>query len=298
MTSIREQFPPPPEFSAELIARCRETRDSMPVLFELYKHTAIIAGLCSRIGPDSPAFRPIPPVHHAVLIGHLNRMSRLILSTVRLGHQGKYGETTRLLARCINETAIRARWLCERAAMDRFERYLADGLRSDLELKVQIRKNIEGRAGATLEIEARMLRTVDRLIHSSGLSEDEVLKAKRLPTFKSMCDDIGLPDFDYLTIQRLGSHEVHGTWPDLLLHYVRKREDGSFEIRDLEARPSEVHFAKSALLVLDALDSFVRFITDDTEVIGELSTYFSEIRARILEADSLGLGSDFSIVGE
>jgi hypothetical protein len=125
-------LPKPPTFSDELVEQCTNSGDFRPILFEWYKFVGILCNTVACISPDSPALQDTPPVHYAVLIGLLNRCSRLMLSNVRLSSTRKYGETTRLLDRSISETAVKIQWLCHKNNTDSFVRYLADGLQKDL----------------------------------------------------------------------------------------------------------------------------------------------------------------------
>ena len=179
-----------PIFSDELIEQCTKSRDFRPILFEWYKYVGIFCSTISCVSEDSPAFQKIPSVHYAVLIGLLNRCSRLMLANIRLSSTRKYGETTSLLDRSISETAIKVQWLCHKNNPDSFIRYLADGLKKDLILKEQIEQNIQNHNGNILVIEQRMLESIQSCLNLSGLSEHDVKSAKRLPDFASMCIDL------------------------------------------------------------------------------------------------------------
>src|SRR5438876_144797 len=115
MESAAANFlPAPPVFSNELVEQCQRDRDFRPILFEWYKYVGVLCSRVACLAPDSPTFRTIPPVHYAVLMGLLNRCSRLMVANIRLSCTRRYGETTRLLDRSISETAIKVRWLCHK----------------------------------------------------------------------------------------------------------------------------------------------------------------------------------------
>lgn len=294
--SFREQFPPFPSFSEDQIEHCRRTADAMPVVFESYKYVVLVTKCTASIDPSSAACRALDPIEYAVLVGLLNRISRLILSTLKLGHGGKYGETVRLLGRCINESAVKVRWLSECKKDDRFRRYLADGLKKDLKLKTLILDNIARRGGKQLEIEKRMLGSINNCVGASGLTEGEIRKTPALPDLRSMYTDLGLSDQRYLATQGLGSHEVHGTWTDLMCHYLERDDSGRLVLQDHQSRPHENQFVRSSLMILDALQTFVAYISVDTEAVSESSEFYEDIRQQILWAARLGHGSDFSVV--
>ena len=284
-----------PAFSDELIKQCTKSRDFRPILFEWYKFVGVFCNKLSCISTDSPAFQKIPSVHHAVLIGLLNRCSRLMLANTRLSTTRKYGETTRLLDRSISETAIKIQWLCHKDDTDSFVSYLADGLKKDLILKELIEQNIKNRHGSILVIEQRMLDSIQNCINLSGLSEQDVKNAKKLPDFAQMCKDVEFNEVVYTTIQRMGSHAVHGTWSELVFNYLRYDEgDQRFYPRDHEIETQDGQFIIIIRLVLGAMESFLRHVISDVSERSEIITTLNEVDEKIIEIQHLAWVSDFS----
>lgn len=283
-----------PTFSDELIEQCTQSSDFRPILFEWYKYVGGFCNTISCISPDSPAFQNVPPVHFAVLIGLLNRCSRLMLANVRLSSTRKYGETTSLLDRSISEAAIKVQWLCSKNNDDSFVRYLADGLKKDLILKAQITENIQNRSGNTLVIEQRMLDSIQNCINLSGLSEQDVNKAKKLPDLASMCNDLEYGDVLYTSIQRMGSHAVHGTWSELVFHYI-KYEDERFYPRDHEIDTQDAQYIVIIHLVLGAIESFLKYVISDVLERSEIIATIHEVDQKITELQHLAWASDFNV---
>jgi hypothetical protein len=234
-------IPDPPSITDDVMAKCRESGDYRSVLFEWYKYVGLLANLLSCIQPDSCAVRPRPPIQFSVLIGLLNRCSRLMLANVALSHEGRFGETTLIIDRCICESAVKVQWLCTRTDTDAFVRYLADGLKANLEMQERIKANIASRGGARLVIEARMLGAIPEIVSSSCLSEAEVRAAKPLPDMASMLRDLGKDRVFYVVLERYGSHHVHGSWPSLKAHYLRE-ESGRLVPRDHDCEAHENQF--------------------------------------------------------
>ncbi len=284
-----------PTFSDELIKQCTQSGDFRPILFEWYKFVGIFCNQISCISPDSLAFQNIPSVHFAVLIGLLNRCSRLMLANIRLSTTGKYGETTRLLDRSISESAIKVQWLCRKANTDSFVRYLADGLKKDLVLKQQIEKNILDRNGSILVIEKRMLASIQNCINLSGLSEQDIQAAKKLPDFAQMCKDLGYNDGAYTAIQRMGSHAVHGTWSELVLNYLQHEDGQRFYPRDHEVETQDAQFITIIRLVLEAMSAFLRYAISDVSERDEILSTLSEVDEEIVKIQRLAWAADFSI---
>ena len=293
--SLEQEFPPKPTFPDELWNECIEQKDFMPILFEWYKYTGVVCNIVASISRHSPAVREMPPLHFAVLTGLLNRCSRLMLSNIRLSVMNKYGETTRLLDRCIIESAVIVQWLCQKDSDECFQRYLADGVKSDLSLKDQIQQNIAERKGTTFVIENRMLSSIERCISSTELTEDQIHKTKKLPDMWSMCRDLTLPPEFYIGFQRMGSHEVHGTWSSLRNHYLRQDESGEYLLRDHDVPPHETQFTVIPLIVMETLESFFQYIVPDASDSKPVMSILSDARIEIGELTRTIMSEDFEI---
>jgi len=277
----------PPVFEDSLVKRCQESRDYRPILFEWYKHVGKLCNRAACLEPDSPAFRGLPPVYYAVLVGLLNRCSRLMVANVRLSCTKRYGETTLLLDRSIAETAIKVLWLCKQGDDESFVRYLADGLKNDLKLKSQILQNVESRGGQKLVIEERMLRSIERCIQWSGLNESLVENAKKLPDLASMYRTLGLDESFYTGLQRMGSHAVHGTWSDLVFHYLTVQDGRGFRPRDHDVDTEDAQFIIVCRLVLSAMSSFLHYAAADPSELKEVISVFDQVREKLIEIQDM-----------
>ncbi len=269
MTNQGDLLPDPPKFSEKEMRRCKETGDYAPVLFEWYKFVASLVFHVGHIRLDSPAFRRIRPQQYHVLIGLLNRCARLMLSNVALSHEGKFGETTAIVDRCIFESAMKAVWLCEDSSQEKFDRYLAEGLKSDLEFKAEIESSIAARNGKTQPVERRMLSSIANCIKDSELSEPQILATKKLPDMAAMMNSIGFDRLQYVIGQRIGSHHVHGTWPSLLFHYLKRRggegAEAGFIPRGHNCATHINQYMYVSLVVMKALTAYVRFAFERSE---------------------------------
>lgn len=288
------QLPEPPQFSDAQMQKCRETGDYMPVLFEWYKFVGHICIFFAQIHRESPAVKEISPIHYAILTGLLNRCARLMLSNIALSHNGRFGETTALLDRCIFESCLKVEWLCHKNSDESFQRYLAGGLKTEIELDSEIKGNIaEREGGEILNIEKRMLASIDRHINASGLSREEIVKAKKIPDVAAMLHDLGHERLMYVVAQRLGSHHVHGTWPSLLLHYLEINDDGSFSLRDHDCDTHPNQFVMTPLQVLGAVRAFIGYIIKTEEEAEPIVGLLDSIQEEILGINSELIGSDF-----
>ena len=254
------QLPSPPDIPATQWDEAHQTKNFNPILFEIYKHVGILGVTCIQLQPDSPDIRNVPPRHWALLIALLNRCCRLMLSNIALSHSGLHAETMRILERCITESAINVLWLCHKDDDALFDRYLADGTKSDLELRDLIECNVERRNGEQLVIEERMLRSIDRLVRSTGLTPEQIKTAPGLPNFRQRLEALDFDEHHYLVFQKMGSHAIHGTWPDLLKFYLEWDEAERFSPSDHDARPHENQYIFICVLVLDAIRCFLDYI--------------------------------------
>lgn len=288
-------FPDPPIFSTEDIEKCRESGDFCPILFEWYKYVGIITSLVACIKKSSPAARSIQSIHHGVLIGLLNRCSRLMLANVALSHQGLFGETTSIIDRCIFESTVKVIWLCEQGSDDAFTRFIAEGLKSELELKSEIQKRIEARENKILKIEKRMLESIKRYIKMSGLSDSEIETSKKLPDMASLIESIGKERLAYVVGQRIGSHHIHGTWSSLILHYLNCDDDGTFRPRDHDCSTHVNQYIFLPLMVLSGLKAYCNYIMAEPKYAQPLVDFFQSIEKEIVQITKELVGSDFEL---
>lgn len=288
-------LPNPPQISDDDLRSCRKTDDYRPVLFEWYKYVGKLTNFISCIQLDSPMLRSIQAQHYYVLIGLLNRCARLMLSNVALSHEGRFGETTAIIDRCIFESSINILWLCNGESDDKFTRFLAGGLKTELELKAKIDSNIADRGGEPLPIEKRMLASIANHIATAGLTEDEVASANGLPDLASRIENLGYDRILYTVGQRIGSHHVHGTWSSLLIHYLEEDGVGGFRPRDHDCETDVNQYAFIPLILLEVLGAFTGYIVEETEEAKEFSALFASIKDEIWKIYTEVVGDDFEL---
>lgn len=289
LDSIMEamNIPLPPEFSDELLLECQDGGDYRPVMFEWYKYVGHLANYFSCISLASPSIRDMNPIYHSVLIGLLNRCSRLMLSNVTLSHEGLYGETTSIIDCCVFESAIKLNWMCSNPTDDYFNRFIAEGLKTEIELKQKIEENIRAGGGKVMAIEERMLNSIDNYFTKSGLTEEFINQSGKLPNLAQMIERIGHDRLAYVVGQRIGSHHVHGTWVSLWYHYLDET-DGVIGPRDHNCPTHINQYFYVPLVVLDAINAYFQYLIveqqERDEMVGvidaisdEITTLFHEI---------------------
>lgn len=292
------RVPQPPQITQEQLERCRSSGDYRPVLFEWYKYVGTLCNFYARIRLDSPAMRSIPERHYYVLVGLLNRCARLMLANVALSHKGLFGETTAILDRCIFESAVKLQWLCHVHDGDAFFRFIADGLKTELEFKDRIEEIVTARGGGVLEIERGMLASIDSAIAESGLSEDQIRQASKLPNLADLIKALGRDRLFYIIGQKIGSHHVHGTWASLCMHYLEEREDGMLVPRDHDCPTHVNQFVFFPLVVLDAIRAFGSFICADDADAAAFSELLKAVGEEIKKLNAEVVGTDFDLVKE
>lgn len=288
------KLPEIPTFSKTKIENCRETNDFRPIFFEIYKDIGIVCSMISCIEKNSPGVCQISNANYGVLIGLINRCSRLMLANAVLSSEGKFGETTKIIDRCILETAINVRWICKYSKNNSFERFLVSSLRADLELEKNIQEKIDNRKGKILEIEKRMLESINRCIKLSEIDKDNISEFQRFPTFETRIQQIDdeRDDLPYTVVQRIGSHHIHGTWTSLLTDYLEE-EDGVLYPRDNKVSIHENQFISISLEILEMLKDFIIFISNEESLKNNYLSKFNE-RRKLLDSFRIEvLGNDF-----
>lgn len=287
-------FPLPPDFDNATLDACRKANDFCPILFEWYKYTGLIANNVASIDRRSPAAKQVQNSHYGALIGLLNRCSRLMLANIALSHEGLYGETTAVIDRCIFESCIKVQWLCKMSSTESFDRYLADGLKTELALKGEIEARIASRDGAVLPIERRMLDSISRCLHTSEITDAKVLSTKKLPDLASMLEALDSDKLAYVVGQKIGSHHVHGTWISLLIHYLEQDEDGTFRPRDHNVSTHVNQYVFVPLMVLRASKAFSKWLMNEPEA-SALVAMLQSIEDKLQSINQDVIGSDFDL---
>lgn len=291
--NIEEVLPDPPKFSNEDMDKCKRTGDYSPVLFEWYKYAGALNVITANLMPSSPTYKNIPSQHCHVLLGLLNRSARLILANVALSHEGKFGETTVIVDRCIFETSIKILWLCTNPSDEKFKRYYADGLKTEVEFKKHIIDIIGSHEGNKLPIEERMLRSIERHFKAAEMTENEIISTKKLPDLATMMDELGFERVLYVIGQKIGSHHVHGGWTDLLRFYLEENDTGGFSPRTGPIDTYINQLMYIPLIVLRALSGYIYFVMDNEGDAKTFSELFAFARDELLEIYSLAIGEEF-----
>lgn len=265
-----------PAFSNEYISECISSNDISPILFEWYKFSGISAYQVAEIPRDEETWETIPDkIEYAIMVGKLTRCAKLTQANLALSFEGKNGEATSIIDRCIFETAIKIQWLCTSKKEDRFQRYLADGLKSDLVAKKNVLTSISQR-GYRQNIESRILNSIEKRIKLSGLNEDIIESSKKMPDLFSMLDELGHSHREYVFGQKIISHNVHGNWTALLWYYLNIDDKGNFSPNGEIAPTSQDQFAKNCFNIIESIKCFISYFRlRDKRIEHEVLSHFN-----------------------
>jgi len=213
---------------------------------------------------------------------------------LQLSHDGDSRETVFIISRALNETSINIRWCLNEDCKKRFELFIEAGVQADLQLRNKILENIKSR-DKELEIEKRMLKSLDKLAAKSGFTWEKIPPKAKLPDFFQRVKALG-DEHLYLAMQRFPSQSVHGNWSDLVTHYLLE-EKGELIPRDKTLRTPDTLYLFPALLQLEALMAASKHCLVGEDVQKLFDEYFSKARNDVLAMIQDSAGDDFISAG-
>jgi hypothetical protein len=195
--------------------------------FYLFRETAILVILVSSILKSIDDDNKALPRNQAICAGLLVRIMKFMgaVLSLMIDRVRDHGEVIMATNRCIIESSINLKFFCDKASEQDFDLFVKSGLGPDKELFDNIQENISNR-GHELPIETRMLRSINNLFKISGVSDlTELDNIPRWKNYKTILRELDL-ESAYAALQRIPSHLVHGTWPDLAMHHLEAIEGG------------------------------------------------------------------------
>ena len=211
-----------------MLEDCRAKGQFGSLVFELYREaggliSSISASYLGNAG-DTVRFDR----NQAICVGLLVRISKLMLSVVKLSSDIEHGETVEALNRCIIESSVNLKYLLLKDCDEVYDQFVKNGLRAERELHDIIHQNIECRGRKQLAIEKSMLKSIMDKCESSGVKiEDIDLRAGGWGgSFRDKLSALGFDEGAYTVLQRISSHAIHGTWIDLLSNHLVIHDDG------------------------------------------------------------------------
>ena len=224
--------------------------------------------------------------NQAICAGLLVRISKLMLSVVKLSSGIEHGETVQALNRCIIESIVNVRYLILKDSESVYDRFVKNGLRAERELYDIIHKNIKSRDGEQLAIESGMLKSILEKCEWSGVTIDEINpKAGSWGcSFENRVRSLGFDESAYTIMQGIPSHAIHGTWMDLLTNHLLRKEDG-FELNFDHTQTDGELLMPVAFLAAEAAREYLDKYFG-RHIAGPFYERIDSIRARLMKVET------------
>jgi hypothetical protein len=260
--------------------------------FELYKEVLSVVNLAAHLLDDSANAKGGWPRNQAICAGLMIRICKFMVVVTHLSAQGNRADVVHALNRSIMESAVNLEFLARTDDNKYFEQFVKFSLGPERELYDTIQAKIGAREGEVWPIEERMLKSINDVCQVSGVRIEDVNRkyGDWGGGIRDRLKAIGKEE-QYVVMQRIPSHAVHGTWVDLYknhLEYDSKNNvfspDPDFSLVD------ERLLGPVAIFVLEAtkpyLERFFAAIPEHTVLLDRIS----DLQKRILEADALHEG--------
>lgn len=222
----------------------------------------------------------------AVVGGHLVRLYKLICAMLDQTCQRRR-ETSVILARIAFECIVNLSFLLKNYSPDLLLSYKSYSLKHEKKLMDKINENISERNEATLPIEERMLRSINRAFKSSGVNPEDI-KTNEIRNWgnKNIYEKAKDVDLEkvYLAAFGGGSHSIHGNWQDLLDHHLEKNSDNSFSPKFEWRSPRPQLLNALSLQTAQVLKRYIEWL--GYEEINHMIGTLSEFQERVFTLDS------------
>ena len=274
----------PVEVNDEILKACRNAGSLGALMFDLYRETGhLVTVLCSAYY-ENRANRIALPRNQAICNALLVRISKLMVSVVKLSSEIEHGETVQILNRCLIESSINLQFLVQKDDEGIYDDFVRSGLSSERELFDLIQSNIKDRDGEELVIEQDMLQSIRNTCQNSGLSIEEInpRAGNWGGSFKDKLTALGIEEA-YPILQKTTSQSVHGSWSDLITNHLRINEFG-YE-PDFDHRYTDGELLHSgAIMALQAARAYVNGFFDSRNA-QVLEGRMDSLQDRIMQAE-------------
>jgi hypothetical protein len=222
----------------------------------------------------------------AAVGGNMVRLTKLLAAYLDQTVQKRF-ETSTILSRLTFETIVTARYLIANFSPELVDSFVRHSLRHERRLRDRIQANIQGRGGDVLQIEQRMLKSIDRAARLAGIALDSIDLKDRAPwggkDLRQKADAVGF-GAAYLAVFSGMSHNVHGSWHDLYQFHLEADENGGFTPSLDWNRPRPQPVFALGHLALYAVADFLTFIGGEAAV-DQLRAQLRDLSARIQSVD-------------
>ena len=274
------------EVTDEILQKYAEEGRLSELAFELYKEVGRLLSVSAfSYVADKPS-EIILKRDQAICIGLLIRITKFMTAVVQLvaGDTERF-EVVMALNRSILESALNLQFLLLKNEGRFYDQFVKFSLAPERELYDQIVREIRDRGGVELPIETRMLASIQRTCKESGVNIDEIN-----PKFRDWGGGVknrlkALNQEDaYVSLQRIPSHAVHGTWVDLLLNHLEAKEGG------FSPKPTWTHvdarlLAPVSVYVLEAAREYIKMFVGELPEVMPLYARMNDLKERIFKVN-------------
>ena len=258
------------------------------IVFELYKEALSVVNLAANMLDGASAGKGGWPRNQAICAGLLVRIAKFMLVVTQLSAKGDRAEVVSALNRSIMESAINLEFLIRANDDKYFDQFVRFSLGPERELYDLIQANVAARKGVVWPIERRMLESVNDVCSASGVKIEDAARKygdwgggtrERLKALNK--------EEQYVSMLRLPSHAVHGTWVDLYKNHLEHNVEA--DVYNPDPRFSWVDarlLAPIAVLVLEAVKPYLERFFSDTAGSKLLQRRTVDLQQRIVEADT------------
>jgi hypothetical protein len=257
--------------------------------FELYKEALSVVNLTAHLLDEAAATRGGWARNQAICAGLMIRISKFMLVVTQLSAKGNRAEVVSALNRSILESSINLEFLATTQEDKFFDQFVKFSLGPERELYDIIQANIGTRGGEVWPIEQRMLDSIDDVCKVSGMKIEEVNRKygdwgggvrNRLKALNK--------EEQYVGMQRMPSHAVHGTWVDLYKNHLE--HDPKSDVFSPDPKFSwvdERSLRPIAVLVLEALTPYMQRFFSATPEAKLLLERVDDLSNRLLEVGAI-----------
>lgn len=259
---VDELIGEPVRVDEQALRACQERGEFGALSFNLYKEAVRLVWVtCNSYYPTDSTGISLAR-DQAICAGLLSRISRLMMSVLKLSTGTEHGETVQILNRCVLESSVDIQFLLKKDDNTIYDRFVKAGLKSERDLYDIIKSNTNQRDA--LEIEQGMLASINRVCEQSGVKiEDIDPKAGSWGgSYWDRLKAIGLED-SYPILQGITSQAIHGSWSDLIRNYLNKG-DGGYEPKPDHIQTDGEMFGPMALFATNAAKAYLRTYFDLT----------------------------------
>jgi Family of unknown function (DUF5677) len=279
---LNNNLPPQVKVTPEIIEAYRVLGKLSYLILQLYHEAHSFCGLCAAIVIEGKG--GVLDRNQAICGGLLVRIYKFMSAVILLTEGIERGEVIVALSRSIAESAVNLRRLIK-GNSELYDKYIDAALGAEREFYDIVKNQIEQQQGEKLPIQEDILSSIQKSVEDSGFDIEQV--DRKLKEWgggvRQRYEVVGQWE-RHVTEYRIGSHAVHGTWVDLLLHHIRS-VDGGF-VTNFDWHGSDGRLLSGvACLALEAASDYLDEFFPDVPGAQILLDRIQNLRERILTVE-------------